>query len=80
MERKVEYFMEVSNIDNNATWRELMDSESFGAPGSKEEAIIIANETIDYFNSTLRSGEEKRQLVGIEKVTTTVEKLDLESN
>lgn len=65
----IKYQMSVVNDRSSIPWTEDLSKNSmFNAPSSDADAVRIANDTITFFNSTLRRGESLRKLVGVKKI------------
>lgn len=72
---EIHYEMTVYN--GRSEWNEKLTGlttrdENFSEPQTDQEAIELANKTVEYFNSTLRPGELKRFATCVQRVETKV--------
>ncbi len=69
---EIHYEMQVRQVNNDDIWNEKLNSENFGIPQNDDEAVSIAKAILKFFNSSLRPGENKRELVEIQRIETKV--------
>lgn len=78
MKKKIEYFMSVKHegATDAQSWLERMDQGSrFDKPENDDDAKQTGEEVIEFFNSTLTPSETVRELIHVERHTTSIEVL-----